>query len=568
MGEDEGSQPTLNDYMEGERWLWMTNIWNSDGGCGSGYLRQYRQRLGSVLVNDNMTAWELMYTHKFPGTITHSSISKRSFLERELYGDHGTSEAPPLSSTQDEDAIHESIRLAVVIKVIEDERVSYHSRVYHFGIFETDRVLEECDPLSTDTCHAHAPFLNFDYILPGSMPIKDFSLEHDMMLYSRRQCMVQDFKVAAYGHPTRRILERPIRVCVRNSRTVNCDDLHVLMAQVREYTTSWEYKTSIATELSEVRTGNKRWATDEQWGSRSYLSPVQENDMITGETQIYGTPIQKPYLDKSLLKEKDLSEGTENHEQASSGANNEQQEVQGGPRQLDTFNLLEQDRLHQSPPNLQGSRPNQREQYQLQANVNYKSRWFESVVEVGALDAVDTDQGIVNEENDIMALKTTGNSVLILRRDANETEFGFLYSQWRLSMVMSDDVYNPAFPTSETERREVLAMRIVRTPVSALALPITEIYNDDHPLADLPSTQRSTERTADRSEGYEVYYDNDDPLTAEETDNLEGEHHNVLLMVLGDGKVVAYDLDRSAELSTFVVFMQERYQVVIDPPAD
>ncbi|KAF9194233.1 hypothetical protein BGZ50_006525 [Haplosporangium sp. Z 11] len=144
-----------------DQWIWMTNIWHDDGECGP--------------------AWELMYTHRFPGLITHSSLSKRVVPEQTM-DDH----------LEDKDGKmiprprgRESIRLAVVYKVVRDERVSYHSRIYHFGTFQNHEDIKECGSTSTETCHRSAPFLNFDYVLPGSTPIKDFSLEHDTILYSR-----------------------------------------------------------------------------------------------------------------------------------------------------------------------------------------------------------------------------------------------------------------------------------------------------------------------------------------------------------------------------------------------
>lgn len=60
-----------------------------------------------------------MYTHKLPGPITHTSLSRR-MITQEKDGERTT----------------ESIRLAVVYKVIQDEHAAYHSRVYHFGVFQ------------------------------------------------------------------------------------------------------------------------------------------------------------------------------------------------------------------------------------------------------------------------------------------------------------------------------------------------------------------------------------------------------------------------------------------------
>jgi hypothetical protein len=65
-----------------------------------------------------------MYTHKFPGQITHTSLSRRK------------------NEDEDQGAEKESIRLAIVFKVVRDEHVAYHSRVYHFGIYETRTELE------------------------------------------------------------------------------------------------------------------------------------------------------------------------------------------------------------------------------------------------------------------------------------------------------------------------------------------------------------------------------------------------------------------------------------------
>ncbi|KAK3821370.1 MAG: hypothetical protein J3Q66DRAFT_151039 [Benniella sp.] len=152
---------------EDPSWIWMTNIWHESSECGPGHLRQYRRRLDHALLNDDSTSWELMYTHKFPGQITHTSLSRRK------------------NEDEDQGAEKESIRLAIVYKVVRDEHVAYHSRVYHFGIYETRTELEECNVGFLETCHVHAPFVSFDYILPGSTPFKDVSLEHDMILYSR-----------------------------------------------------------------------------------------------------------------------------------------------------------------------------------------------------------------------------------------------------------------------------------------------------------------------------------------------------------------------------------------------
>lgn len=69
-----------------------------------------------------------MYTHRFPGPITHSSLSKHLI---------------PLSNEDGDQGFEgESIRLAIVYKVVQNEQVAYHSRVYHFGIYDTRTELQ------------------------------------------------------------------------------------------------------------------------------------------------------------------------------------------------------------------------------------------------------------------------------------------------------------------------------------------------------------------------------------------------------------------------------------------
>lgn len=65
-----------------------------------------------------------MYTHRFPGPITHSSLSKYK-KAREVQGTE-----------------RELVRLAIVYKVVRNEHVAYHSRVYHFGIYDTRTELQ------------------------------------------------------------------------------------------------------------------------------------------------------------------------------------------------------------------------------------------------------------------------------------------------------------------------------------------------------------------------------------------------------------------------------------------
>jgi pSer/pThr/pTyr-binding forkhead associated (FHA) protein len=75
-----------------------------------------------------------MYTHRFPGIIKHTSFSKRILPEastdanKESLKEH--QQTPPTMRGR------ESSRLAIVYKVVQEEHVSYHTRIYHFGVFQ------------------------------------------------------------------------------------------------------------------------------------------------------------------------------------------------------------------------------------------------------------------------------------------------------------------------------------------------------------------------------------------------------------------------------------------------
>jgi hypothetical protein len=141
-----------------------------------GYLRQYRRRLDHVMDSDDTKcksmlllccgtlegdrftyifvlcdtfcfaflrlAWELMYTHRVSGVITHTSLSKHVFSGATTGSDEESQDepqqqppmfnSPPPSSPRG----REVIRLAIVYRVVQEEHVSYHMRVYHFGVFQ------------------------------------------------------------------------------------------------------------------------------------------------------------------------------------------------------------------------------------------------------------------------------------------------------------------------------------------------------------------------------------------------------------------------------------------------
>ncbi|KAG0370063.1 hypothetical protein BGZ54_007865 [Gamsiella multidivaricata] len=557
-----------------EQWIWMTNIWHADSECGPGHLRQYRRRLDHVLASDNSSTWELMYTHKFPGPITHSSLSKRIIPET-------NSDVEPQETREQRGK--EAIRLAVVYKIVRDEHVAYHSRVYHFGIYESSTDLKECESTSTETCHTYAPFVSFDFVLPGSTPIKDFTLEHDTILYSRmsdtaafRTLKLPPLKPGAtspdrpyalpYGlsGPSLSCREKksvPYRMSylAKVPSNTESDDFHVMMGQVQEYANKWEYQLSIATEATEVVTGNKKWLTDQQWPTRQYQSLVQENDMINDEPQVYGVSVQKPYLIRSAdgtsihlpIKDAIISLETRDHSNLENVLKNMNSlDSESTQHVIELVSHHKYDRTAR----FQRQRPQKRKmgaEHYLIPSSNFKEQWTESHIAAGSLDTIDTDKGTVNDATDVMVLRTTRNGILILKRDRGALGFG----HWRLSMIMNDEYYNPAL--GNMVRREVLAMKIVSVAVPAhkeIKDDAMGVYND----GDVSS-----------SPGFQVTSEGPRPIVTATAAKEKGPGisetriHNILLMVYGDGKVRGYDLNQATESSSFVLFLTEKYPVVI-----
>ncbi|KFH65309.1 hypothetical protein MVEG_08789 [Podila verticillata NRRL 6337] len=492
-----------------ERWIWMTNIWHSDGDCGSGHLRQYRRRLSDVMVADNATKWELMYTHKLPGPITHTSLSRRIIKK-------------------DGERTTESIRLAVVYKVIQDEHAAYHSRVYHFGVFQKQDLRDDCGP-STETCHRQHPFLSFDYVLPGTTLIKEFTLEHDTILYSRLSDTVQfrtlqlpKLKVGSTS-PTRPfalssgamgpfiscpdkklVPQRTSFLTKIPSKTKN-NDLHILMAHVQEYRErgEWDYQVSVSTELTEAMTGLKKWLPQElQWISPRHPSITHETDMMMDEPYTYGTAVQNPFVVKA-------ADGSSFH-----------LPVKGTIMSLENNEKLWSRRKKNDP-------------------YLFRSMWGSSMID-GSLGAIITEQGVINDANDVMVLKTSGSSILVLKRDFLPEDEDRISTPWRLAMVMSDRYYDPTSPTAAS--RNVLAMRIVR------ARPTATIKAEEA-LEMMPKEDEDDK--------------GDVSVVEEEESVVLDKERNVLLMVYGDGKMRGYDLERTVEESPVLMFLDEKYHVVI-----
>ncbi|KAG0022721.1 hypothetical protein BGZ80_011392 [Entomortierella chlamydospora] len=374
-----------------QQWIWMTNIWHDDGDCGPGHLRQYRRRLDHTLASDNTSTWELMYVHKFPGVITHSSLSKRIISEPPLGDVQGTD---GISST--EQTSRESIRLAIVYKVAREESVIYHSRVYHFGIFQGISELGECKSKSTETetCHTHEPFLNFDYTLPGSMSIKDFTLEHDTIIYSR------------LGDTT---AFRSLKLPRLEPGSTSFQHPYVLPSG--EPGTALEQKEIFHTEkvsLSKYHPTAKVRSAD---GS-SFHMPVADR------------------ICSLEIKQGSLAESNGNQEVQHSQQTLNKKSGAAGYRTLSSI---------------------------------FRSQWSETRIDIGSTYSMDTDYGVVSDAGDIMALKTTRNGVLILKRNIEKSTSLHENGPWQLSMVMDDTQYNPL--TGVIAKREVLAMKVVRVPM-------------------------------------------------------------------------------------------------------
>ncbi|KAK5821101.1 hypothetical protein F5H01DRAFT_339969 [Linnemannia elongata] len=598
--------------VDSERWIWMTNVWLEDGDSGSGYLRQYRRRLDHVMESDNTKSWELMYTHRFPGVITHTSLSKRVFPETTAgsngesqndHQQHSSDNSPPPSVPRG----RELTQLAIVYRVVQEEHVSYHTRVYHFGIFQHQAELRVCEAFTTATCHTHAPFLSFDYVLPGSAPIKDFSLEHDMIYYSRlfdtnefRRLKLPRLQegattaerpfTLATGTPGPVIANKDKKVMqyrqsfLAKVPSVTGRDPQVLVGQVNVYQLQWTYQTSIATETTEAMTGYKRWRSDIE-RIYPFRLPYQEND-FNDETTSYGVPVQKPYLIKSpdgssvhipianMVASFELDRPAQ--------APFQQERERSNPKKADQFGgSQDTDKSSSSssspPPSQPDARPQRvapggasyfEPQHQQQYESSYpqhvsigerfrskgapKSRhWIISNIHVGAMDSINTEMGTVSDANDILVLKTTLNGIIVLRRDLVTFPRSYEYSSWRLSMIMSDD--NP--DDGDRKSREVLAMKIVTMPVLPPA-PAPE------PESDSQSGQHETANAESDKEKGDLH---DATATNAEPDHPAASpgFRNILLMVFGNGRVVGYDLDQATNSSSAVEFVLEKYPAVI-----
>ncbi|CAO3565588.1 unnamed protein product [Mortierella alpina] len=547
----------LKEYQDGKQWIWLTNVWHEDGDCEPGLLRQYRRPLDHVLENNNATPWELMYTHKFPGPITHTSLSKR-VLPRRARDGHLTEDAEGAQSRI-------SIRLAVVFKVIQDEHVAYHSRVYHFGVFHGHQELGECSLTSKDTCHARDAFVSFDYVLPGSTPIKDFSLDHDTILYSRlsdgayfRSLKLPRLKVGStsferpfalsYGVPGPSITcdekrNIPYRMSYLTSVPSGPDsNLQVLRGQVRETRVIWTYQADVAYETTDtdIMTGNKRWETKDSW-VKPHPSLTQETNMIDDEQQQYGVPVQKPFFVKSAdgssinIPVKDTIYSYEAMRVSPPVVTIRDEEYAGDqpdghpdhrPSSESWDRLFFQDghRVSESLP-----------------VSSWEHKWIQSTISLGSAESVDTDLGVVNDATNMMVLRTTRNEIFILKRAVQTTDEGWRrVTPWELSMAMDTGGIITG----------VLAMKIVSVPV----LP---------PKGSEGDAAYSMAKEDSSVDHEDLGEDEPQASTTEPSESLPPMTRNILLILYGSGNLRGFDMDQPQESSSFEEFLKDKFAVVI-----
>ncbi|GJJ69855.1 hypothetical protein EMPS_02204 [Entomortierella parvispora] len=582
---DEAELDSLGSKGNEQQWIWMTNLWYDDGDCGPGHIRQYRRPLDRALTGDNSSTWDLMYTHKLPGPIVHASLSKRVFPTPRKPTRSSSAQGQDQRQDEEIDVHREVIRLAVVFKVVQDEHVAYHSRIYHYGVFHSGKVdlRADCASMSTETCHSQVPFQTFDYVLPGSTAIKDFSLEHDSILYSRLSDTVY-FRSLQLPQlqPGSTTPERPYALSYGSpGPTMKCDEKrntpyrmsfltqlqsyplseesHILMGKVVENRDTWEYHMMVATKVSEMMTGNKKWLSDSRRWDR-YQQLLQENDMINDDAYVHGDSVQRPYMVKSSdgysihipVKNKIRSLDIRHpplpsHQDGSSPQHYREsnwQEDDDGRRNGRFKNKMQFENNNYNQYKIADRKLDSSGKLSdrfVMPSTNLMDRWTYSVIDAG-LESVDTEQGVLNDRSDVMVLKTARNDILVLRRSLDDATYPTSRSNWELSMAMGDKGFLEMSPM-----REVLAMKIVRAPVPVKSPP---------PSESLTMEGASEEEAGERSS----VQDSESPTPEQET---PVRYHDVLLLVYGKGWLKSFDLDQPAEFSATLQFFEEKYHVVI-----
>ncbi|KAF9162722.1 hypothetical protein DFQ26_003295 [Actinomortierella ambigua] len=259
-------------------WAWLTMIQHESDTCSPGVVYQYGRPLESVLRPGDDNSWKLLYTHKLPGSIIHTSVSRRLVpLSKEIRARRLRERAERLTDTTRESALHgdarEAIRLAVLYKVVQDETAAYYLRVYHFGRFQpADKPLQANDPymfrfLKLPNLKVGATSQNQPYELTnGSTGPKQACKDVLNLVYR-----TSDLALVPKSNPKE-------------------EGFGVLLAQVHEHSQGWTYETSIAKMDS-----SNQWTVVQ--GSAYHPEKIQETDSIYEETTSYVQPKPDPLID-------------------------------------------------------------------------------------------------------------------------------------------------------------------------------------------------------------------------------------------------------------------------------
>ncbi|KAF9974993.1 hypothetical protein BGZ73_001486 [Actinomortierella ambigua] len=532
-----------------ETWAWLAMIQHESDTCSPGVVYQYGRPLDSILY-ENDSKWQLLYTHKLPGSIIHTSVSRRLVpLSEETRARRRKERAENPASATRESTLHDDARevsrLAVLYKVVQDESATYYLRMYHFGRFQpaSQPLQDDCSGQRSD-CHQHDPFVFFDYELPGSMPFKDFRLEHDTILYTRANdphmfrylrlpnlkvgatSPSQPYKLASGNSGPKQACKDVLNLIYRTSDLAlvpkshsNDETFSVLLTHVHEDNQGWTYGRSVASMDS-----NNQW-TVEQAPIRRPERLHQESESLYEETTSYLPPKPDPLIVRSL---------------------------DGKVLLLPYKNEIQTMDPSSSAPKSEGTRGDGNQQMQQQAahgvanrrKQETRSKWQYHLIDRVAFDVMDPDLGALSDDQTIMALKTKRNNVLILRQVQLWPGLDVQPNQgWRMTMVLSDENYLFTL-APHRYKREVRAMRILQVPRSKLR---TLENMSDTTAGDLNHSNGSHE--AHQPTGQE----------GDAKDALQ----RILLMAFGDGHLVVYNLDEATPSSSMWTFIQEKYQVVI-----
>ncbi|CAG8495916.1 3225_t:CDS:10 [Paraglomus occultum] len=162
-------------------WVYLTAIWKEHEEAKTrelkGLIKQYRRPLQSVISLRHPSAnasksWQLLYVHQLDGPIAH--LSKYCHANVTIH------------SAAANVAEYDSI--AILYYTQKDEDLIYTVRLYRIGVFRKadQAAVGECKSHTNSPCHSTPSFRFQDIILPGTMPIKAFYVDNNMILYSRQ----------------------------------------------------------------------------------------------------------------------------------------------------------------------------------------------------------------------------------------------------------------------------------------------------------------------------------------------------------------------------------------------